>query len=69
MIENRLKHILVDKDMSIRQLALNMGVAYSILNDFANLKRQSVQFDVLDAICRELTVTPGDILVYRPDKR
>lgn len=65
-IENRLKHILVDKNMSIRQLAGATGYPYSMVYGFANMKHRSVQFEMLAKICRELDVEPGDILKHRP---
>lgn len=67
MIENRLKHILVDKRMSLRELADRTDITYSMVYDFANMRRQSVNFATLDAICRVLEVSPGDILHYRPE--
>ena len=69
MVKNNLKHLVLDRDMSLAQLAKRIGIAYSIINDFANLKRQSVQFDVIEAICRELNVTIGDVLVIVPDEK
>jgi DNA-binding Xre family transcriptional regulator len=68
MVKNNLKHVLVDHDMSLAELARRIGIAYSIINDFANMKRSSVQFDVLEKICRELGVTIGDVLIIVPDE-
>ena len=64
MITNNLRHILVDNNMSIRELSERIDVTYSMVYEFAHMRRTSVQFKVLDAICKELDVTPGDILVY-----
>jgi putative transcriptional regulator len=66
MIKNNLRHILVDKNMSIRELSERIGVTYSMVYEFAHMRRSSVQFKVLDAICTELDVAPGDILLYEP---
>ena len=68
MIVNQLKHILVDQNLSIRQLAQRIDVTYSIVYDFANMRRNSVQFNLMDAICKELDVTPGELLTYSPEK-
>ena len=68
MVKNNLKHLLVDRDMSLAQLARRIKVAYSIVNDFANMKRNSVQFEVLEKICRELGVTIGDVLIVISDE-
>jgi putative transcriptional regulator len=64
MIKNNLKHILVDENMSIMELARRIGITYSIVYDFANMKRQSAQWRVIDAICKELGIQPGDMLVF-----
>lgn len=64
MIKNNLKHILVDENMSIMELARRIGITYSIVYDFANMKRQSAQWRVIDAICKELDIQPGDMLVF-----
>ena len=67
MIKNQLKHILIDKNMSLNQLAEETGITYSMIYDFANMKRQSVKYETVDAICKLLQVTPGDILTYEPE--
>ena len=69
MIKNNLRHILVDKNMSIRELSERIGITYSMVYDFAHLRRSSVQFKMLDALCKELDVTPGDILIYEPEEK
>jgi len=68
-IKNRLKYILLDNDMSIAQLAERIGITYSIVYDFANMRRRSVQFDLLDAICQELDISPGDMLIHEPGEK
>ena len=68
MIKNNLRHILVDENMSIRELSERTGITYSMVYEFAHMRRSSVQFKVLDVICKVLNVTPGDILIYEPEE-
>lgn len=68
MIKNNLRHILVDKNMSIRELSERIGITYSMVYEFAHMRRSSVQFKLLDAICRELEVTPGEMLTHEHDE-
>lgn len=68
MIKNNLRHILVDKNMSIRELSERIGITYSMVYEFAHMRRSSVQLKLLDAICQELEVTPGEMLTYEPDE-
>lgn len=68
MVKNNLKHLIVDRDISLARLCRRIKVAYSIVNDFANIKRNSVQFKVLEKICRELSVNIGDMLIVVPDE-
>lgn len=69
MIKNNIKYILVDKNMSARKLAELTGQDRSVIYGFVGMRRQSVQFDVLDSICRVLGVDVGDILQYIPDDK
>ena len=66
-IKNNLRHILVDRNMSIRQLSEETGITYSMVYNFAMMKQRSVSFSLLEAICKHLGVQPGDILVYEID--
>lgn len=68
MIVNKLKYVLLEKgDMSLRQLAEDTGVTYSMIYDFANMRRRSVSFETLDVICKTLDVQPGDILQWEDE--
>lgn len=66
MIKNRLRHILLDKDMSINELAEATQTAYKTIYNFATGRTQSAHYGLLDRICEALQVQPGDILVWEP---
>jgi DNA-binding Xre family transcriptional regulator len=53
--------------MSLKGLADETGITYSVIYDFATMKRQSAQWSVIEAICRTLKIQPGDFLEYVPD--
>ena len=68
MIKNQLKRILFENDeMSISQLSEETGITYSMVYDFANMRRRSVSFETLEAICKVLNVQPGDILQWEDE--
>lgn len=62
MIKNRLRHILLDRKMSMRQLAFDMDLHYTTVYRFANMETNSVNYELLDSICAFLDLQPGDLL-------
>lgn len=67
MIKNKLTVILADREISIKQLADKTGIRYATLWAFAKNKTQSADYEMLNILCKELDVTPNDILKYIPD--
>ena len=67
MIKNRLRVILAEREMNIRQLAEAAGVYYTTLHRFAGNKPTSIHKQTLDKVCAALDVQPGDLFVYLPD--
>lgn len=66
MIINRLPMILQDKQMSIRELARQTNITYTTIQAIYHMERRSIQFTVLEAICRALDVQPGELFVFQP---
>ncbi len=67
MIEVRLLNVLAQRpkgESSLYWLERQSGVTYNTLHAFANGKRGSVDFSVLDRICTALGCAAGDILVH-----
>lgn len=56
-----------EKEITIRQLALDAGVPTSVVSGLTSNRAQQVHFRTIDRLCRALHCTPGDILVYTPD--
>lgn len=67
MIENHLSRILGERRMSIAALARSSGVSYTSLFELYHGRAKRVDLETLNAICRALSVQPGDILGYVPD--
>ncbi|MDB5446786.1 MAG: transcriptional regulator, Cro/CI family [Phenylobacterium sp.] len=61
-----LDRILLDRRMSLTELADRVGVTIANLSILKTGKARAVRFSTLSALCRELDCQPGDLLVYEP---
>ena len=59
---------LAKKKMRSGELAERIGITPANLSVLKTGKAKAIRFTTLDAICKELTCQPGDILEYRPDE-
>jgi len=71
-IQPRLYQILAQhknagKRITLKYLAEKAGVSYKTVWRWANGETNSVNYDLLEVLCRELDCQPGDLLVYVPD--
>ena len=55
------------RKMSLNELSERVGITVANLSILKTGKAKAVRFSTLDAICRALDCTPGDILEYRND--
>ena len=69
MIKSNLKHIMVDRKMSLKKIAEATDVRYGTLYNFANDKVSTANYDILNKLCEFLQVTTGDLIHYIPDKK
>ena len=67
MIEVNLDIMMAKRRMSLNELSDRVGITIANLSILKNNKAKAVRFSTLDAICRELHCTPGDILEYREE--
>ena len=67
MIEVNLDVMMARRRMSLNELSERVGITVANLSILKNNKAKAVRFSTLDAICRELQCTPGDILEYREE--
>lgn len=62
-----LDRVMVEKKMSLGELAEKVGITNVNLSKIKNNKVNAIRFSTLEAICRTLNCTPGDILKYEED--
>lgn len=67
-IKVNLDRVLLDRGMSLTDLAQRVGITLANLSILKTGKARAVRFTTLDALCRELNCQPADILVYVPDE-
>ena len=65
-IRVQLDRVLLDRRMSLTELADRVGVTIANLSILKTGKARAVRFSTLAALCRELDCQPGDILLYEP---
>ncbi len=63
-IEVHLDRVLLDRKMSLTELADRVGITIANLSILKTGKAKAVRFSTLEAICRELECQPGDLLRY-----
>ena len=61
-----LDRILLERRMSLTELADRVGVTIANLSILKTGKARAVRFSTLSALCRELDCQPGDLLTYEP---
>jgi putative transcriptional regulator len=62
-IEIRLDRVLLERKMSLTELAERVGITVPNLSILKTGKAKAVRLSTLDAVCRELDCQPGDIIV------
>lgn len=67
MIIVNLDVMMAKRKISLNELSEQVGITIANLSILKTGKAKAVRFSTLDAICRVLDCTPGDILEYRPD--
>ena len=54
--------------MTLSELAGRIDITLANLSILKTGKARAIRFSTLDAICRELQCTPGDLLGYDPSR-
>ena len=65
-IRVNLDRVLLQRRMSLTELADRVGVTIANLSILKTGKARAVRFSTLDALCRELECQPGDLIVQTP---
>ncbi|RIA43659.1 putative transcriptional regulator [Hephaestia caeni] len=63
----RLDDLLHDRRLTLSELADRVRITLANLSILKTGKARAIRFSTLEAICRELDCTPGDLLDYRDD--
>jgi len=61
--------LLVKRKMKLTDLAERVGITIANLSILKQNKARAVRFSTLEALCRELSCQPGDILKYEPGQK
>jgi putative transcriptional regulator len=65
-IRVHLDRILLERRMSLTELADRVGVTIANLSILKTGKARAIRFSTLGALCRELNCQPGDLVVFEP---
>ena len=65
-IRIQLDRILLERRMSLTELADRVGVTLANLSILKTGKARAIRFSTLEAICAALACQPGDILRFEP---
>jgi putative transcriptional regulator len=66
-IRIRLDRLLVERQISLTDLAARIGITIANLSILKTNKARAIRFSTLDALCRELQCQPGDLLERTPE--
>ena len=61
-----LDRMLQERGMTLSELAGRIDITLANLSILKTGKARAIRFSTLDAICRELRCTPGDLLGHDP---
>lgn len=64
----RLDRMMVERGMSLNELAEKVGITNVNLSKIKNNRVNAIRFSTLAAICAALDCTPGDILEYNKER-
>ncbi|MEO7025950.1 MAG: helix-turn-helix transcriptional regulator [Caulobacteraceae bacterium] len=65
-IRVHLDRLLLERRMSLTELADRVGVTIANLSILKTGKARAIRFSTLSALCRELQCQPGDLVAYEP---
>lgn len=64
MIKIHLDKIMLDRQISSKELAQKVGITQANLSILKTQKAKGVRFNTLESICKILQCQPGDIIEY-----
>jgi putative transcriptional regulator len=67
-IRIKLDHLLLDRRLTLTDLADRIGITIANLSVLKTNKARAIRFSTLEALCRELECQPGDLLEWTRDE-
>jgi len=67
-IRVNLDRILLERRMSLTELAEKVGITLANLSILKTGKARAIRFSTLEALCETLDCQPADLLEYEPDE-
>ncbi|HEU4939636.1 MAG TPA: helix-turn-helix transcriptional regulator [Vicinamibacterales bacterium] len=67
-IRVKLDHVLLDRRLTLTELADRIGITIANLSVLKTNKARAIRFSTLDALCRELKCQPSDLLEWSPEE-
>ena len=67
-IRVNLDHVLLDRRLTLTDLAERIGITIAKLSVLKTNKARAIRFSTLDALCRELQCQPSDLLEWTPEE-
>jgi putative transcriptional regulator len=64
----RLDRVMLERKVSLNELAQNVGITNANMSNLKTGKAKSIRFSTLERICKILKCQPGDILEYVDDE-
>jgi len=68
-IRLRLDYLLVDRRITLTDLAQRLGMTLANVSILKTNKARAIRFSTLDALCRELNCQPGDLLEWVEEEK
>ena len=69
MINIRLDYVLLDRRMKLKDLSEATGIAVNNLSILKTNKARAIRFSTLEALCKALDCTPGDLIEFIPEPK
>ena len=65
-IKLNLDRVMLERKVSLTDLADRVGITLANLSILKTNKARAIRFSTLDALCRQLSCQPGDIIEFVP---
>ena len=67
-IRVKLDYLLLDRQMTLTELAEKVGMTLANLSILKTNKARAIRFSTLDALCRALKCQPGELLEWTEER-